>query len=281
MPNFPAMDLTFHELIVIESLREKDVATGSALVEHLRASSTFPVPVTLARPRTRNEFALLLRTIAERAERTSWVPLLHLEVHGSPAGFELTSREQVGWLELAALTRRINIATRNALVVILAACDGSWFGISAALNPFRPAPFFGVIAPDDLVNPFLLMHGFRSFYSELAVSRDFLAALRRLQGHSLPEYRLRDTPKLFRDGLASYKAKHVHTPGFRRRVRKVMRRHSRSEIQIRGGWGPARKALVKSLRNPQERLERYWSGFVMSDRFPENAARFPFEMAGA
>lgn len=275
------LQVSFNEVVIIESLRATDFKTGTELQDYITKSALLAVPVTLYRPATRYELAVLLRSVAERAEQTGWRPLLHFEVHGAPSGIMVSSGELVRWAELGPALRRINIATRNQLVIVLATCDGSWASVEIALHPFVPAPFFGIIAPDDVVNSGLLRFGFQAFYRALGRTNDFVVAFEALKQRSLPEYRIRDAPQLFRLGWARYKKMHLYFPGFRRRVRKIMTRISRSEVQIRGGWRPARRAVVATLRNPDEHIRLHWDRFVMADRFPENGIRFPFALSSA
>jgi hypothetical protein len=177
-------------------------------------------------------------------------------------------------LVLSEPLRRINIACHNSLIVTLATCEGAYLATAAAEMPFAAAPFCGIVGPSKPVSSFLLIHGFRAFYSELVQAQNFVTALHQLQQRSLPEYTALDTAELFRNGRQKYLAEMLHPSVVRERTKRILRKRARYGIREPGGGRKSRRATAREILNSGPRLDAMWEHFIMADIFPENRVRF-------
>lgn len=266
-----------NEIVIIQSLPLRDkLKTGEDLYRELVAEKV--LPVSLRTPATAFDLSQCIVELSARAARELWVPLVHLEIHGASdkAGLVLASGEFVGWQQFAGWLRELNIVTRNSVLMVLGVCGGLYLSTAAAVSPFEPAPFYGVIGPDRTINSFVMYHGFRAFYRELLTSGDIARAVDRLRSHSLPEYSALDTAMLFRRGMEVYDRTQLKGDGLVRRVKKGMRKLPPSEIAKYGSRNKARKGLAQRIREfSAQHRDRYYEHFIMADAFPENVERFP------
>jgi hypothetical protein len=81
------------------------------------------IPFRLCDPSSAAEFSDILQNIAVEAEK-GLRPILFIDTHGADKGgiAIAPTRELVTWEQFVALLRPINVATRNNLCVISAAC---------------------------------------------------------------------------------------------------------------------------------------------------------------
>lgn len=268
-----------NELIIIQSLPAGETQTGDVLRKSLAATDPLPIPVHVINVVNRASLfgALEELLVLARDRGGAWVPIIHFEVHGDTdkQGFVLASGELARWRDVANILREINISVRNALVVVLGVCSGALILTAAVTSPFEPAPFRGVIGPDRPVGSFFLPVGFRAFYTELLTSGDFAVAVRKLRQHTLPEYAGYDTATMFRIGLQTYVREHLIGVKLARRVKRILRKMPRTEIDKLGSRNKARLVLAERLKATPERLRRDYEHFTMIDRFPELAKEFP------
>jgi len=265
------MEIYLNLLKIVESLRPDETQTGSELKTYLEGR--VPIAVEIERPASAAELVGTLTELAERTEAGACAPILHLEMHGYKKGVQTTSLELLGWDDLGLLLRRINIATRNSLIVTTAVCEGAYLAIAAALHPLWPAPFCGVIGPDNKVKSKLLLPGFRAFYAELLQTGNFQVALHELQQRNLPSYRARDMADLFRDGSEAY-AQLTKGELLEERIANIIGQMSNDEIERRGGRDVLEAEIRSRLSNYETRLEERWRTFIMADLYPENNSRF-------
>jgi len=269
--------INVNEIVVIESLPAKDtLRTGEDLYQNLLSADALPVRLIQA-----SSALDLSRSIAELtklARQAQWVPVIHLEIHGAAdkSGLVVASGEFIPWETFAAWIRGLNIATKNSVLVVLGVCSGLYLSTAAAVNPFEPAPFYGVIGPDRTINPFVMYHGFLAFYRELLTSVDIAKAVDALRSHSLPEYSGLDTAMLFRRGMARYDKTQLAGPGLTRRVKKGLRKVPAGEITRLGGRNKARMFFAAKVREVSAaKRDQFYEHFIMADVYPENAERFP------
>ena len=221
------MQLVFNEIAIIESLPAQEFQTGTDLQRHLTVTAPLPVAVTLLQATTATELLASLHGFAARAEHDGWVPIVHLEIHGNVQGVTTASGERVSWIALSEPLRRINIASRNSLIVVLATCEGAYLATAVAEMPFAAAPFCGIVGPSKPVFSYLLIHGFRAFYAELVHTQNFVSALHQLQQRSLPEYAAFDAADLFRRGRQSYVDMMLKPSVVKERVKRILRKRAR------------------------------------------------------
>lgn len=277
------MSVNVNELIIVESLPDAEPQTGTQLHRHLTTVEALPIPVSLVRVTTVEE---LIRAILDMRDHSrdsggTWIPMLHLEVHGDHDGTGLVTRsgEHMLWDDLAAAMREVNVVVRNSLIVVLGVCSGALLLSAAANSPFEPAPFFGIIGPDRPVVNFFLPHGFRAFYLDLLTTGDFVSAVNRLRQQTLPEYGGYATPALFELGWKKYEEGLSDRAVVAKRVKRILRRIHPAVVARFGSRSKARARIAQQVRDTREDRHRYYDHFVMSDVYPENAARFPLGAA--
>ncbi|PEH80351.1 hypothetical protein [Burkholderia gladioli] len=136
---------------------------GSASVEYRRVASS-------------GEVLQALEEIVEYA-RLGCKPIIHFECHGdADGGLQVGgSRDMVSWESIEPLLRRINLASKCNLGVVMAACYGLY-----AITPLkihRPTPFYFLIGPQDEVTAGALRNEMPAFYRTLFRTENLDAAL--------------------------------------------------------------------------------------------------------
>ncbi len=160
-------------VIIIESLAENDVKTGSILHREVVKYKKFQEPELtseLYHVSSKVGLQLLLTTIAERIKINKLFPIIHIETHGGEEGIVLKSGEEVLWSELIPYFRDINILLGNELVLIMSMCVG--LKILGVVMPDERAPFRAIVAASNDVSQIDLRNGFESFYDNFFFSFD-------------------------------------------------------------------------------------------------------------
>jgi hypothetical protein len=201
--------------------------------------------------------------------------MLHVEIHGhaNRDGLVFASREFLSWEDISPYFRALNVTVRNSLVVILGVCGGA-FALTAATNsPFDPTPFYGLIGPDRPVPGVLLPDAFEAFYIELLRTGDFVPAVNILR-RFIPAYGGYDTATLFQLGWRKY-VEMCNGDTLTTRVDNIVARIPQSELGSVGGIEKARAAIAAQIQATIHHRDRHYQRFIMTDRYPEIADRFP------
>jgi len=112
-------------LVIIESLKESDLKTGTLLHNGLLKYKKLQEPNLssfLFTVKNKEELFQTLHGIIAKVKTNTLFPILHLEMHGSVDGVRLTSNEFVIWDELLPIFREINILLLNSLTVMTSMC---------------------------------------------------------------------------------------------------------------------------------------------------------------
>jgi hypothetical protein len=263
------------ELVILQSLPGDEPQTGSLLKESLTTVHRLPIPVTLVNVATAESLLGLVNHMQASAERArgAGVPMLHLEVHGSPEGLGLASKEFLPWDTLAPCLRNLNVTVRNSIVLVLGVCSGAFAMTAAANSPFEPSPFYGLVGPDQPVPVEYLPDAFEAFYSNLLRSGDFVAAVNALRQY-LPEYGGYDTATLFRLGWSKY-VEACDGEQLTDRVERIVSRIPGAQIADPSDMANARAAIAQQIRETVSHRDEHYSHFIMTDIYPEIALRFP------
>lgn len=263
------------ELVILQSLPANETQTGSLLKESLTTVHRLPIPVTLLNVATADDLIRFLNHMQASAEKSrgAWVPMLHLEVHGNPAGLGLASNEFLPWETLAPCLRRLNVTVRNSVVLVLGVCSGAFAMTAAATSPFEPSPFYGLVGPDQPVPIAYLPDAFEAFYTNLLRTGDFVPAVNALR-HYLPEYGGYDTATLFRLGWTKY-VEACHGQQLAERVERIVTRIPGARNAGVSEMANARAAIAQQIRETVSHRDRYYSRFIMTDIYPEITDRFP------
>lgn len=261
----------FNTVYIIESLPRGESRTGKELHQHLKHLS-FQVDGLQCRyeeVNSRKAFVKLLHRIQQGMEQGR-IPFLHLEIHGNANGLTFANGDDIEWDALHQHLRRLNVATRNNLVVSFAACRaaGAYFGI----DPMVRAPFVGVVAPFTLVSVEEVEVGFSAFFSELLRSFDLPAAVDALNhAVSTPKFQFLHAEGFFEMLWGMLEDMYTNPVTYQQRIRESMSTalHSRS---IRHSYSlPELRFEVEKFFNPAGRAamkEHYRLVFLMLDHDP-------------
>lgn len=176
-------DISFNCIIVLQSLRDGEPETGEDLFNNIISRRCDQLGVTshLIKVKSRDEFFVAMESIREAVISKGYLPILHLEMHGSEEGFQLGNYEQVDYEEVAKYCRDINIHLKNGLIVSLASCKGAYF--YQVTDIMQPAPYCGYIGPKDKIYNDELLRDYSNFYNILLFDKDPQQALIALNVH--------------------------------------------------------------------------------------------------
>ncbi|MFY0627004.1 MAG: hypothetical protein JXR07_11950 [Reichenbachiella sp.] len=171
-------DDTKIEIIIIESLRPEDLKTGAALHNETIKYLKFKFPDLLSNfheVNNKKEFFNVFSRLYKRVTSTNILPNIHLETHGSLEGIQLCSGETVLWKELFKMTRKINVAIKNSLILQLALCEGG--SLIGKFEPDERAPFMAVIATFKKLDQREILKAYQKFYESLFNKMGLLKSL--------------------------------------------------------------------------------------------------------
>jgi hypothetical protein len=261
--------VTTNELVVLESLADDEEKTGTFLAQDLESTCRDKkFRLSFGRVDTVDEFRQnMLKLTADAADR-GVRPILHLEIHGaehSPGLVFLPSKEILLWEDFAALTRELNAATLNNLVVVMAVCHG--YESILAVKIAELTPFCVLIGPTEAVTNRQIKAAFGAFYRELLDRSDVLKA-----GEILPDsYLVYDCERIFATGFTKYVRDKCLGAGKQERLDALLAAAAaaRPDLDVHR----VRKYLEESIGPSERDFQRFRARFLMSDH-PDNANRF-------
>ena len=151
---------------IIEWLPEADRCTGQEL--HDWMTHQRPGWSCITKCLNKDQVIAAIEAATEKAESTSFRPVLHIEAHGDTSTQGLIgpsadlTRELLPWSELTSPLQRLNSATGCNLVVVVAACTG-FAGIQALVEGPR-APAMALVGTDADVSAMELFLGTKELY---------------------------------------------------------------------------------------------------------------------
>lgn len=221
------------------------------------------VALETAAPATAVELFAALDGIAASA-RGGMLPLVHLDMHGSAEdGLLLSpSGERAAWQDVADRLRAINEATGNNLCVVSGACFS--FNVVRELDINRTAPFYILLAPEDLITAGDLEERTVGFYRDMLEGTDVLASNVRWFGSLL---RVFHAEKMLAVVLSKYLNNAAVGRQRERRVEHLV------TLAVDGGIPPNRHNLRTLRRNAakmitptEELIERFMPTFLAGKR---------------
>jgi hypothetical protein len=267
----------FDSVFVIESLAPGTRKTGTDLYDDVIAPISSELPEFYPRFRPahdRRAFLDALAFLRETFVPEGRSPILHIEAHGNARGLQLGSGEWIDWPEFRELLVDINTLTRFNLLVVMAACKGSY--LITAMHPTDRAPFWGVVGPTTDAGDTSMQAAMGAFYQVLLTTQDGDGSVKALNSASAVTgevYRLLDAEVFF--CWAYEKHEESSTDGaIEARVSRVVAAWAREH-----GPDLAATSMIRASAREQMKDHRYWYGhlrerFLMLDRFPENESRF-------
>jgi hypothetical protein len=270
----------FNYIEIVQWLRAGDRTTGKELFDSVVRESDFADSGFTSNLRdidTRAQFASVLDSVARAAENSGLCPVLHIESHGSPEGIgtDTDPTRMISWHDIKPLITRINVATRNRLLVILSCCHGGH--LASIIQTTDRSPCWGLVGPVTEVSDVRLLDAYTQFYGIVLNGGGGSAAIAALNSH-LPE----DTPHFlfttsrdfFRTTYKKYLDRFCTDQAMRDRAKEIQNRgrqlyHDAKvkldviEGQLRGGT--------------PGRFEQHKVHFFMYDLDEENRRRFQID----
>ena len=154
------------KVYIIESPHPGDMHTGQNLYDYLRQRSVdytdFIFEATYLSVDAREALHTTFREIANDVNAKNDIPIIQIECHGDMDYILLSSNEHIGWLELFDLTRPVNIASHNSLLLNLSMCNGH--AVIREIDPKKRAPFRAVVGPLGEIKAMPLQESWEKFY---------------------------------------------------------------------------------------------------------------------
>jgi hypothetical protein len=271
---------------IVEWLNTGDDDTGRKLFDELQqigAVSEPKVEVDFHRIDTAGHLLGLLMAFTEQYRTEKRTPILHLETHGNQDGIG-AGGQSVAWRDLAEVLVPLNRLTGLNLVVVLAACWG-FYGTSMLRPSFGPAPFRGLIGPNQKLSEEEVLKACLAFYRTVFVQRDGDAALKTMNesiSASAEMFWNVSAELAFKLAFGSYLKGEGSPDGAgaradafaaRRAIRIEKQTGSPVSITEIAEW---RERVRGFLLNHPARFDLEWRKVFYIDEFPENAVRFDF-----
>ena len=159
-------EITKYTIVIVQSLKEKDLKTGQLLYDNL--SSSLPIKyldtfVKFYDVKNKKELSAIFHKIYNEIEEGEIITL-QIEAHGCEEGVGLASDELVTWEQLFGIIRPINIKMLNLLMVCMSMCyGGAWI---SHLEPEKRAPYRAFIGTGSKIKAGVLLDGFTAFYEK-------------------------------------------------------------------------------------------------------------------
>jgi hypothetical protein len=232
---------------VIESPEDDDRHTGRAIREHLLdlfAARNLDVKVTFRTVRSATELLASLDELRIDVERSRKYPILDIECHGLNdfSGLCLSDHSVVLWEAVKRPLQAINLAARFNLFLIMACCNGGYFGQIARLEEMSAVCAY--LGPNADVTGRSLLDALCAFYTELFTVFDATQAVHSLRAAvpSFP-YFYTTAEGLFRLGAESYLRDCANGQALRERARRLI-----EQLRLSGNQVPSINAMVRTLK---------------------------------
>jgi len=267
----------FSKIVIIQSLKDNELHTGAKLhedIDFLNDIHERGLKIELCNIETKFEFTELIRNLTVQANNDADYPVLHIETHGSDdkKGLILSSGGYVDWNELKFHAINLNIATKNNLLLVFAACHGANF--TRMLAPSDRSPCWGLVGPVDVIAAHKLLEDFSAFYREVFQSGDGGKAINALNKTIKPEdinYYFTTSEQFFINTYNNYIVNWCGDKEYGKRERQMRKQLKKQKIRPLASVSAIKRMLSSSQ---EEYFEKYKTKFFMYDLYPENAARF-------
>lgn len=253
-----------NSVIWITSLNSQEIGSTERMIDTLQPFFvSIGLPFQHYHAATEADFARIIEIVLESAIK-GIKPIIHIDTHGSESdGVSLVgSSSCISWQRLTDYLRPINIATKNNLCIVSAACFGFNNIKSVTIN--KATPFYMLIAPEKKVSFGFIEEHIPSFYEDVFKNHDILDAHKR---HLVPYLRVFHSERMLAIGLAKYVYYHCTGAGRKMRIEHLLSLSIESGlINTRRNRQRAR-AMAKSFIRPSKTLiERYENSFLIGKK---------------
>jgi hypothetical protein len=264
--------LNVNSLIWISSLAPNEQGTTHRVHDDLQPYFlSIGLPFKSVEPKTANDLLACLEAIEKRAKE-GLRPIIHFDTHGSAERglYIAVSGEFVPWGRLVEKLRRINIATKNNLCVVSAAC----FSMQTinSIHIGQPTPFFALIAPQQTVSFGFIEQNTVNFYEKVFGGLDVVAAYEK---YFAPQLTLYHCEKLLGIAFAKYIRASCMGRGLKeRRERLVTDVFAGGRLSNnRQNRRMVRKKVKELVRPNQALIDRYVKSFLIGKKVPFDIKR--------
>lgn len=267
--------LEFSHIFVIESLRLEVELTGTRLFNRAiypgMADKNLEANCDHITVVSKEDFFNAISSIRAKVVSDNISPIIHLEMHGSKNGLQLTSYERITWEEIQPILIEINILCKNNLFLTMATCYGGY--LYNAISPKLQAPFWGFVGPLDKVNEDEVLADFTNFYFELLNTLDVNVAeiaLHRQNAPNASKFRFQNTEFAFKKAYANYEQNHLTPDRIEERLIQI-----EEEFRKTGEYQEWSSEIIKKfaksifVNQNDEIKERLMTRFFMFDIYPE------------
>lgn len=267
----------FNRIAIIQSLPEDQLQTGKMLYEDIDTiNNAYDLRLDLKfyKIKSKEDFLNLLLNLIQDVKESGLIPILHIEVHGNKKGFELSSGDFVTWKDLKKSLIELNIATRNNLFIVLAACYGAY--LMEILLPTDRSPCWGLVGPKDETYGDVLLKSLRAFYTELLMTGNGGNAVKLLNAEvpdGVEGYYLTSAEIFFEKVFKKYYAVNYTKQGIKKRALNLYNNFKEINKHV-----PSISIFKKNLLIEKKKsFKKYKKIFFMIDLYPENKNRFRIE----
>ena len=269
------------KIIVVESLESNKSSKGVYEDIIKRRSEQYNLDSEYIRVKNKSEFKYQLNQINTKEV----LPYIHIETHGSTNGIKFIE-DRITWNELKELLRPINIASKNNLLVSVAACYSSNIveilvkEIMLGLNPITPV--FGIIGANIETPESELEIGFTEFFDEIIMSRDISKGMKRLIKSTSKDYKFEfgTCVGVFNKAVNSILQKYIQnrfaSPEKAIEFLEIINKYNQIHFGLPIDLSTPEK--INEIFNSEQFYLDYFNNirnsFLMIDKYPENQKRF-------
>ena len=269
------MAAQFNQILILNSIPAGEYNTARALQDDLTVLAAVAPgggPAVVGLPiNSAGHFVDVMRQCADVAGLDPYVPLVHLECHGSPEGLQFADKSFLTWLEVKDAVTPLNIATRLNLIFVISACHGMAF--ASAVYVTDPAPVYAFIGPSRDMPAQELLTGFLAFYDRYLRTRSSEEGVQALrQTAEQGAFIVLSSRTIFRTVIEGLQQRQRNYDALAERARGLQVRARARGIEIDLG------KTIAALGDPGWD-EYFRQTFFMIDRYPQNDARFPPALA--
>lgn len=270
----------FNKIAIIESLPDGDEKTGKKLYEDILPINYYnneKIIIAYCATNSIADLSMAFNQLKEDAQTNNVVPIIHFECHGSDKGITLANDEFVSWEQLNNQLKMLNEATRFNLIVSLAACYTFKFAFN--MYAYERAPFWGILAPTEVIYPDELKKAFFMFYKSLIES-----TIKDDGSNGSIALELLRTQKLKYGSINFINADYFFSLAFNEymqneRLSKTIKK--RAQYICNKLYKMGQKFPISDVKRALKNLEYYYlekfhKTFFMTDLFPENSGRFEY-----
>lgn len=275
--------ISFNKIYILESLKSDERHTGRALFEDLTVWKDTYLPQLTIEYLTfidRSGLDSILNAIEDATKNNNELPFIHLEAHANESALGTAGGDAIPWQDLFTSLQRININTRNNLLVVVAACFG--FHLFKITDVLERALFYAVLGPNQAVSINDVETGYQVFYQELFKEKEVNGAINKMNEtlkSTGKRYALVTCEDLFIMAAHNYLEEHCSAKAISQRVEGIVSQYQELETKSLTNQ-EVRKKAKESLENGNLGLiNEHYQTFVMVDLYPENTERFEFDFS--